>query len=686
MVLPLNWTNLDRQAVTVSKALAADAVEKAGSGHPGSAISLAGAAYLLYQRLMTHDPSDPLWYGRDRLVLSSGHISVMLYIQLYLAGYDLSLEDIAALRTIGSLTPGHPEYQLTPGVEMSTGPLGQGLASAVGMAMAVRRQRQLLDPAAIPGESVFDHTIWVIAGEGDLQEGITAEASSLAGTQRLGNLVVLFDRNQITIEGDTAVTFTEDTMERYRAYGWHTQTVDWTSGGGYQEDYEALYLALDQARQETERPSIVQLRSIIGWPSPTKQNTGSIHGSKLGAPEVAGLKGALGLDPEATFSVPPEVLAMTQQARQRGAHAHAQWQARFDDWAAGDPSQAALFERLSRHQLPPDIERALPSFSAGGSVATRAASGKVLSALGGVLPELWGGSADLAGSNNTTIDGASSFLPTNPNGRTIHFGIREHAMAAILNGIALEGLTLPYGGTFLVFSDYMRGGVRLSALMGLPVTYVWTHDSIGVGEDGPTHQPVEQLAALRAIPGLDVIRPADANETAWAWRHLLARHRPAALILSRQNLPVFDRQGQGLAEARDVCGGAYVLAASPLPKTDVLLLASGSEVSLALDARSILQAEGLGARVVSAACLEWFADQTAEYREDVLPASVKARVSVEAGIAMPWRELVGDGGRCVSVEQFGKSAPAGELFAELGFTAAAVAEAARQSIAAADAR
>ncbi|MDR1187929.1 MAG: transketolase [Bifidobacteriaceae bacterium] len=699
----LHWTNLDNEAVATAKALAADAVENAGSGHPGTAISLAGAAYLLFQRLMVHDPADPAWPGRDRFVLSAGHTSIMLYTQLYLAGYDVSLDDLKALRTAGSITPGHPEHGMTPGVEMSTGPLGQGLASAVGMAMAARRERYLFDPTDtdndahdavrpaaaappvphVPADSPFRHTIWVIAGEGDMEEGITSEASSLAGTQKLGDLVVLFDQNQISIEGDTNVAFTEDVVERYKAYGWHTQTVDWTQGGQYREDYEALYQALAAAKAETGRPSIVRLKSIIGWPAPNKQNTGAIHGSKLGAPEVAGLKRALGLDPDKTFNVPEEVLAITRQARERGAKAHIAWRAKLADWREQNPERAALWDRLSRGALPEGLEDALPDFPAGTSIATRAASGKVLSALGPVLPELWGGSADLAGSNNTTMDGATSFLPGNPGGRTIHFGIREHAMAAIMNGIALHGPTLPYGGTFLVFSDYMRGAVRLSALMGLPVTYVWTHDSIGVGEDGPTHQPIEQLASLRALPGLDVIRPADADETAWAWRHLLARRRPAALILSRQNLPVFDRLRDGLGAPRDLCGGAYVLADSPLPRLDVLLVATGSEVQLALGARDLLASEGIGARVVSAPCLEWFAEQTPEYREDVLPAAVKARVSVEAGIAMPWRGLVGDAGQCVSIETYGESASGAHLFAERGFTAEHVAEAARQSIAAA---
>ncbi|MDR1823766.1 MAG: transketolase [Bifidobacteriaceae bacterium] len=682
----LIWSSIDDRAVATAKALAADAVEKAGSGHPGTAISLAGAAYLLFQRLMTHDPATPDWLGRDRFVLSSGHTSIMLYNQLYLAGYGLTLDDLKSLRTAGSLTPGHPEWGLTAGVEMSTGPLGQGLASAVGMAMAARRERILFDPDAAPGTSPFDHTIWVVAGEGDLEEGITAEASSLAGTQKLGNLVVLFDENRISIEGNTNVAFTEDVLARYEAYGWHTATVDWTAGGAYHEDYEGLYQALAAAKAQTDAPTLVRVRTIIGWPSPTKQNTGGIHGSKLGTEEVAGLKQALGLDPAKSFDVPDDVLAHTREALARGAAAKAEWEKGFQAWRAANPERAVLLERLLAHQLPADIEQALPVFEAGSSVATRAASGQVLTALGAVLPELWGGSADLAGSNNTSMKGETSFLPDSPTGRTIHFGIREHAMAAIMNGIALHGPTLPYGGTFLVFSDYMRGAVRLSALMGLPVTYVWTHDSIGVGEDGPTHQPVEHLAALRAIPGLDVVRPADANETAWAWRHILARRKPAGLILSRQNLPVPDRAAEGLADAVDLCAGAYILADSSLPTLDVILLASGSEVQWALAARDILCREGVGARVVSVPCLEWFAEQPASYKENVLPAAVKARVSVEAGLAAPWRGLVGDAGVSVSVEAFGESAPAGYLFDKHGFTAEGVAAAARQSIAQAAAK
>jgi transketolase len=572
---------------------------------------------------------------------------------------------------------------------MSTGPLGQGLASAVGMAMAARKERSLFGgPAGAEAslDGLFDHTIWVIAGEGDMQEGLTSEASSLAGAQQLGNLVVLFDENRITIEGDTAVTFTEDVLERYRAYGWHTAEVDWTGDDQYQENFEALYEALAAAREQTDKPSIVRLRSIIGWPSPGKQNTSAIHGAKLGPKEVAALKQALGLDPAQEFSVPAEVLAWTRGARTRGANALIAWRARFDQWRAQSPAQASLWDRLQGGHLPAGIEDALPQFPAGRAVATRAASGKTLSALGKLVPELWGGSADLAGSNNTTIADSTSFLPTNPAGRTIHFGIREHAMAAVMNGIALHGPTRPYGGTFLVFSDYMRGAVRLTALMDLPVTYVWTHDSVGVGEDGPTHQPVEQLASLRAVPGLDVVRPADANETAWAWLHVLERRRPAGLVLSRQDLPVFDRLGEGLGQAQGVRGGGYVLADTPLPSLDVIVMASGSEVQLALAARQLLTQEGIGARVVSMACLEWFTEQTAEYREEVLPARVRARVSVEAALAAPWRGLVGDAGRSVSLEHYGACASGTELMARYGFTAQAVAAAARESIAAASAR
>ena len=696
----LTWTDLDQRAVDTIRVLAADAVQKVGNGHPGTAMSLAPAAYLVFQRLLRHDPKDSAWPGRDRFVLSAGHTSLTLYLQLYLSGYDLTLADLAALRTWGSRTPGHPEYRHTDGVEITTGPLGQGLASAVGMAMAARRERGLFDPDSAPGSSPFDHTIWVIASDGDLQEGVTSEASSLAGHQELGNLVVIYDDNHISIEDDTDVSFSEDVLARYAAYGWHTQRVDWTKGGTYTEDVPALDAALRAARAQTSRPSIVALRTIIGWPAPTKANTGASHGSALGADEVAAVKRVLGFDPEQAFAVPDDVLAHTRKVAARGAALHAEWETAIAGWRDAEPARAQLYDRLAARRLPAGWTDALPTFPAGKDVATRSASGKVLNALAPRLPELWGGSADLAGSNNTTIDGEPSFLPTrrstkaftgNPYGRTLHFGIREHAMGSILNGIALHGGTRPYGGTFLIFSDYMRPAVRLAALMRLPVTYVWTHDSIGLGEDGPTHQPVEQLAALRAIPGLDVVRPADANEVAWAWRTVLGRTgNPAGMVLTRQNVPVFERgpgpaTGDTLAAADGVARGGYVLAeAREAPQ--VILVATGSEVQLALVARELLQAAGVGTRVVSMPCREWFAEQDAAYREQVLPAAVRARVSVEAGIAQGWREIVGDAGRCVSLEHFGASADQAVLFREFGFTPEAVAGAARESLAAAGAK
>jgi len=692
----LEWTDLDRRAVDTLRVLAADAVQKVGNGHPGTAMSLAPAAYLLFQRFLRHDPRDSHWAGRDRFVLSAGHSSLTLYLQLYASGYDLSLEDLASLRTWGSRTPGHPEYQHTDGVEITTGPLGQGLASAVGMAMAARRERGLFDPDAPAGTSPFDHTIWVIASDGDLMEGVTSEASSLAGHQELGNLVVIYDDNHISIEDDTDVSFSEDVLARYAAYGWHTQRVDWTDGGtGYTEDVAALADGLAAARAETGRPSIISLRTIIGWPAPTKKNTGAVHGSALGAPEVAAVKELLGFDPEQQFHVDDEVLARARAVADRGSLAHAEWDNAFTEWRTRHPEQAELFDRLAVRSLPAGWTDALPVFPAGKAVATRSASGKVLNALAPVLPELWGGSADLAGSNNTSMDGEPSFLPTrhstrefsgNPYGRTLHFGIREHAMGSILNGIALHGGTRPYGGTFLVFSDYMRPAVRLAALMQIPVTYVWTHDSIGLGEDGPTHQPVEHLAALRAIPGLDVVRPADANETAWAWRTILERiHHPVGLILTRQNVPTFERGtaavGDALAPADGVAAGAYVLAEARGGSPAVILLATGSEVQLALAAREALEADGIGTRVVSVPCREWFDEQDDAYRDRVLPSAVRARVSVEAGLALGWRDLVGDAGRCVSLDHFGASADYERLYAEFGITADAVVAAARASLA-----
>ncbi|KUN88018.1 transketolase [Streptomyces griseoruber] len=679
------WTELDRRAVDTARLLAADAVQRVGNGHPGTAMSLAPAAYTIFQKVMRHDPADPEWTGRDRFVLSPGHTSLTLYTQLFLSGYELDLGDLKSFRTHGSKTPGHPEYGHTAGVETTTGPLGQGVANAVGMAMAARYERGLFDPEAPAGESPFDHTVWAIVSDGDLEEGVSAEASSLAGHQKLGNLVLLYDDNHISIEGDTATAFSEDVLKRYEAYGWQVRRVEPADNGD--TDVYALYAALEAARAETARPSIVALRTIIAWPAPHAQNTEASHGSALGAEEVAATKRVLGFDPERSFQVDEDVLAHTRGALDRGAEAHAAWDKRVAEWRAGTPERAALFDRVVAGQLPEGWEDALPVFEPGTSVATRAASGKVLRSLGAVLPELWGGSADLAGSNNTTIDGSSSFLPegnplpgADPYGRTIHFGIREFSMAAEMNGIALHGNTRVYGGTFLVFSDYMRNAVRMSALMQLPVTYVWTHDSIGLGEDGPTHQPVEHLASLRAIPGLNVVRPADANETAVAWAEILRRHatRPAphGLALTRQGVPAY-------ALNPDAAKGGYVLRESSTESPEVILVATGSEVRLAVAARERLESEGIGTRVVSMPSVEWFEEQPREYRESVLPPAVKARVAVEAGIGLTWYRYVGDAGRIVSLEHFGASADADTLFAEYGFTPENVAAAARESLAAA---
>ncbi|MEU3457436.1 transketolase [Micromonospora sp. NPDC006766] len=677
----LNWSDLDRRAVDTVRVLAMDAVEKSGNGHPGTAMSLAPAAYLLFNRVMRHNPADPGWAGRDRFVLSCGHSSLTLYIQLFLSGYPLSLDDLKALRQWGSLTPGHPEHGHTPGVETTTGPLGQGIGNAVGMAMAARRERGLFDPTAEAGESPFDHDIWCIASDGDIEEGISHEASALAGHQQLGNLCVIYDDNEISIEDDTRIALSENVSARYEAYGWHVQTVDWRRGdadqGDYHEDVEALYQALLAARAETGRPSFIALRTIIGWPAPNKKNTGKIHGSALGAEEVQATKEILGFDPQRTFQVDEDVLQHARQVMARGAAAQAAWSTAFDAWAQANPEHRALWGRLAGRQLPEGWADALPTFPADAKgVATRAASGKVLEALAPVLPELWGGSADLADSNNTTMKGEPSFIPAahatkefpgHEYGRTLHFGIREHAMGAILNGIALHGGTRPYGGTFLVFSDYMRPSVRLAALMKLPVVYVWTHDSIGLGEDGPTHQPVEHLTALRAIPGLDVVRPADANETVWAWRQALEHtDRPTALALSRQALPTLDRTG--LAGAEGTAKGGYVLAEASTGMPQVILVGTGSEVQLCLTARERLEAAGTPTRVVSMPCQEWFFAQDEAYRESVLPRGVKARVSVEAGIAMSWRGIVGDSGESVSLEHYGASAPHTVLFEQFGFT------------------
>ena len=698
----LQWDELDDRAVDTARVLAADAVERVGNGHPGTAISLAPAAYLLYQKVMRHDPRDTNWIGRDRFILSIGHSSLTQYVQLYLGGFGLELGDIEGLRSWGSKTPGHPEFGHTAGVEITTGPLGQGLASAVGFAYAQRYERGLFDPEAAPGTSPFDHYTYVIAGDGDLQEGVTSEAASLAGHQELGNLIAIYDSNQISIEDDTDIAYSENVRQRYEAYGWQVLEVDWRTGNdmsadGYREDLPALYSAIENAKAESGKPTLIILKTIIGWPSPGKQNTGGIHGSALGADELAGLKRELGFDPEQHFVVAPEVISHTRGLVERAAEDRAAWQATFDAWAAANPERKALLERLEAGELPAGADEALPVFEAGTSVATRSASGKVINALAPIMPELWGGSADLAGSNNTTINGAPSFVPAHhstgswkgdPYGRVLHFGIREHAMAAIINGIQLHGKTRSYAGTFLQFADYMRPAVRLAALMNVPSIFVWTHDSIGLGEDGPTHQPIEHLASLRAIPNLAMVRPADANEVSVAWHEMLSRHAgPTGIALTRQNVPVFARgegaaEGDTFASAEGVRRGAYVLAESPTGTVDVILVATGSEVQLAVTAREQLAADGIGARVVSAPCLEWFAEQTPEYRESVLPAAVTARVSVEAGIALGWREIVGDRGRSVSIEHFGASADAETLFREFGVTTEAVVAAAKNSLAA----
>jgi transketolase len=685
----LDWSELDGRVVDTVRVLAMDAVEKAGNGHPGTAMSLAPLAYLLFHKVMRHDPTDPQWPGRDRFVLSAGHSSLTLYIQLYLTGYGLSLEDLKSLRQWGSLTPGHPEHGHTRGVETTTGPLGQGLGNAVGMAMAARRERGLFDPETPGGQSLFDHNVFVICSDGDIEEGISHEVSSLAAHQRLGNLTVIYDDNSISIEDDTNVAKSEDVAARYAAYGWHVQHVDWRVNGDYHEDVAALYEALLAAKAETGRPSFIQLRTIIAWPAPNKQNTGKAHGSALGASEVAATKEILGFAPDRSFDVAQDVLTHARGAIERGRAEHEAWQRGFDAWAAKNPERKALFDRLAVRALPEGWTKALPEFPASEKgIATRKATGDVLQALAPVLPELWGGSADLAESNNTTMEGEPSFIPPEHStkmfpgdwyGRTLHFGIREHGMGAILNGIVLHGGTRPYGGTFLVFSDYMRPSVRLAALMKLPVIYVWTHDSIGLGEDGPTHQPVEHLTALRAIPGLDVVRPADANETAWAWRCALEHtDRPTALCLTRQNLPVLDRTE--LAAAEGVTRGGYVLADAEGGQPQVILIATGSEVSLALVARERLQAEGIPTRVVSMPCREWFDAQEPAYRQSVLPPEVRARVSVEAGISMSWRDLVGEAGECVSLEHFGASAPYQIIFEQFGFTPDHVVAAARASL------
>lgn len=689
------WTELDSRAVDTARVLAADAVEKVGNGHPGTAISLAPVAYLLFNKVMRHDPKNEKWLGRDRFILSVGHSSLTLYNQLYLHGYGLELDDLKALRTWGSATPGHPEYGHTKGVEITTGPLGQGLASATGFAYAARFERGLYDPAAPAGTSPFDHFVYVIAGDGDMQEGVTAEAASLAGHQKLGNLVVIYDSNQISIEDDTNIAFTEDLSARYESYGWHTQTVDWKKTGNYVEDIQELYSAIEKAKSVTDQPSLITLRTIIGWPSPKKQNSGKIHGSALGAEELAGLKTVLGFDPEKTFEVAPEVIAHTRDTA-RFDRERSVWEASFDAWASENADKKALLERVVAGETPAELAASLPVFESGSSVSTRVASGKVINAIAAVMPELWGGSADLADSNMTTITGAKSFVPSewsthewsgDSYGRVLHFGIREHAMGSILNGIVLHGNTRAFGGTFLIFSDYMRPAVRLAALMGIPSIFVWTHDSVALGEDGPTHQPIEQLATLRAIPNLDMVRPADGNETAYAWKTVLERRQgPAGLALSRQNLPVYargeaDETGAVYASAENTSKGAYTLLEAANGKPEVILIATGSEVEIAVSARLQLEAAGIATRVVSAPCLEWFDEQPAAYRDQVLPSAVKAKVSVEAGLSLGWNKYVGSFGKSVSIEHFGASADAKTLYREFGMTAEAVVAAAREAIA-----
>lgn len=675
------WNALDDKAVAVARALAMDAVQKVGNGHPGTAMSLAPVAYTLFQRFLRHDPKDPQWIGRDRFILSCGHSSLTLYIQLFFSGYGLSLDDLKAFRTWGSLTPGHPEFGHTAGVETTTGPLGQGVANAVGMAMAARYERGLFDPESPAGKSPFDHNIWVICSDGDLQEGVSTEASSLAGTQELGNLKVIYDDNRISIEGDTHYAFTEDVSARYRAYGWHVIDVSAQANGDV--DRVALERAMDEALSITNKPTLIRLKTVIAWPAPKARNTAKSHGSALGADEVAATKVELGLPPE-DFFFPSDVEKHVREVSKRGDALHSEWNRIFSQWQSQNPDRAALLERLMKHELPSNWDAALPSFSPDKEVATRKASGDTINALAHALPELFGGSSDLADSNNTTIEEGGSFLPpsstmkgAHPYGRIVHFGIREHAMGSILNGMALHGLIRPFGGTFLVFSDYMRGAVRLSALMNLPVTYVWTHDSIGLGEDGPTHQPIEHIAALRAIPNLDVLRPADANEVVAGWREIVRRRKPVGILLSRQNLPVIDRNQ--FASTQGVSKGAYSL--NDVANPDVILIATGSEVGITLQAAELLKKENISARVVSAPCLEWFNEQDADYKNSVLPHTVKARVSIEAGIAQGWREYIGDYGVAVSIEHFGASASASVLFKEFGFTPEKIVSAAKETIA-----
>jgi len=664
-----NWTELDDHAVVIARALAMDAVQKAGHGHPGTAMSLAPVAYNLFQNHLVHDPADPNWLGRDRFVLSCGHSSLTLYIQLFFSGYGLELDDLKLFRTWNSLTPGHPEYGHTAGVEMTTGPLGAGVATAVGMAMAARYERGLLDPNTAVGKSLFDHNIWVICSDGDLQEGVSAEASSLAGTQQLGNLKMIYDDNRISIEGDTHVAFTEDVSARYRAYGWNVIDVAAKASGDV--DLPALDAAMSAASAEVSKPTLIRMHSVIAWPAPKAKNTAEAHGSALGADEIAATKALLGLSPEEDFAAPADVMAHVRKVKDRGAVLRKSWDADFSSWKAANSEKANLLERLISKELPASWDKDLPVFAPGKDVATRKASGDVIAAIAKVLPEFWGGSADLAGSNNTVINSAGSFLPAtslmagaNPYGRMIHFGIREHAMGSILNGVALHGLSRCFGGTFAVFSDYMRPAVRLAAIMDIASIFIWSHDSIGLGEDGPTHQPVEHLAALRAIPNFDVVRPGDANEVREAWKVILQRRKPAGLLLSRQNLPVVDRTTHG--DVSLVAKGAYVLMEASA-SADVVLIATGSEVGVALAVQSLLETKGVSTRVVSAPCLEWFKETEAKYQAEVIPKNAKLRVSIEAGIAQGWREYIGDSGIAISLEHFGASASASKLFSEFGF-------------------
>lgn len=675
-----NWQPEDGHVISHARALAMDAVQKVGNGHPGTAMSLAPVAYLLFQKHLIHDPSDPHWIGRDRFILSCGHSSMTLYTQLFLSGYGLELKDLQEFRTWGSLTPGHPEYGHTAGVEMTTGPLGQGVSTAVGMAMATRYERGLFDPSTTDGTSLFDHKVWVICSDGDLQEGVSGEAASLAGTQALGSLNVIYDDNRISIEGDTHVAFTEDVSARYRAYGWEVIEVAALPSGDV--DLVNLDKAMDAASRNLKQPTLIRLKTIIAWPAPNARGTSKSHGSALGADEIAATKKELGLNPDEHFAFPENLLAHARLVKKRGASAHDTWNKKYETWKKNEPERAKLLSRILAQELPADWDSLVPVFEAGKDVATRKASGDVINALAKKLPEMWGGSADLAESNNTTIEEGGSFLPpssamkgANPYGRVIHFGIREHAMGSILNGIALSGLTKAFGGTFAVFSDYMRPAVRLAALMKLPSIFVWTHDSIGLGEDGPTHQPVEHFAALRAIPDFDVIRPADANEVAAAWKIIIKNRKASGILLSRQNLPVFDRSEFGSIDG--VARGAYILKeASKSPQ--LILMATGSEVALAVQGAQVLEESGIPTRVVSIPCFEWFNQQEQSYKDEVLPPSVKARVSIEAGIAQGWREYVGDRGASISLEHYGASAGANVLFKEFGFNVDNVVETAKK--------